>query len=112
VQLIAGCFRGSGRPFLDHLVGTASILASYGASPAVLAGTLHHASYSHGRFPEEVRGASAMRRWLRRRVGDAAEEVAFAYATLDQVKYDDQDLEALPIDTANAILIRIANAIE
>src|SRR6516225_3419382 len=82
-QLFAASFRASGRPFLAHLVGTASIMAAYGANPAVLAASLLHASYGLGRFPAEVRDLAAMRRWLRRRVGEIAEALAFAYSCLD-----------------------------
>jgi hypothetical protein len=111
-QLFAESFRGSGRPFLAHLVGTASILAAYGANPALIAASLHHASYAHGRFPEEIRGVAAMRRWLRRRVGDMVEGLVLAYSTLDPQAVEPDRLDDMPIAAAQAVLIRMANAIE
>src|SRR5215469_10044102 len=42
MQLFTGSYRGSGRPFLSHLVGTASVLASVRAPiEVVTAGLLH-----------------------------------------------------------------------
>ena len=48
--LTAGRFRASGKPFLAHLIGTASILAAIGAPPPVVIAGLAHAAYTHGDF--------------------------------------------------------------
>jgi hypothetical protein len=111
-QLFAASFRASGRPFLAHLVGTASIMAAYGANPAVLAASLLHASYGLGRFPAEVHDLAAMRRWLRRRVGETTEALVFAYSCLDLASIERQQLDEMPVRLAHAVLIRMANAIE
>ena len=65
LPLFAGAYRGSGKPFIAHLVGTASILVSIRARmPVVVAGLLH-AVYASGEFGNGWRGD----RDSRRRVG-------------------------------------------
>src|SRR5262249_35216584 len=56
MQLFTGLFRGSGRPFLAHLVGTASVLASVRAPIEVVTAGLLHSAYSHGEFGNYWRG--------------------------------------------------------
>ena len=57
--LFIGLLRGSGKPFLAHLVGTASALAAMKTPVAVIAAGLLHASYDQGDF--------GIMRWRRRR---------------------------------------------
>lgn len=115
-ELFAASFRASGRTFLAHLVGTGSIMAAFGANPAVIAAAVLHATYTHGRFPKKCGGSpAAMRRWLKRRVGDRVEALVLAYSGLhpDQmVQYFPDHLDRMPLETANAILVRMANGIE
>ena len=47
VVLVDGGYRGCGRPFIDHLVGTASVLVRYGFRIDVVAAGLLHAAYTH-----------------------------------------------------------------
>src|SRR5262249_60214679 len=57
MQLFTGSYRGSGRPFLSHLVGTASVLASVPAPiEVVTAGPLSFADSSGG-VRNHLRGA-------------------------------------------------------
>jgi len=49
-ELFAGQLRPEGRPFLCHLVGVASILASVDAPATMIIGGLLHSAYSHGDF--------------------------------------------------------------
>jgi hypothetical protein len=49
-KLFAGLVRGSGKPFMCHLVGTASILASLNAPIQVVTAGLLHASYIYGQL--------------------------------------------------------------
>ena len=70
-ELFSGSFRSSGRTFLAHLVGTAGILASIGSNSTLVAAAVLHAAYTQAPFPHDAGGSvDAMRRWLRRRVGD------------------------------------------
>jgi hypothetical protein len=115
-EQLAGYFRASGRTFLAHVVGTASITAAFGANPAVIAAALLHANYAHGRFPNRFgEDVGAMRRWLRRRVGGSLEELVYLYSRLQLesvARYFPDRLDHMPIGLANAIVIRIANGIE
>jgi hypothetical protein len=115
-ELAAGQFRASGRTLLAHLVGTASITAAFGANSAVIAAALLHAGYALGQFPG-VFGASTAgrRRWLRRRAGAAVEELVYTYSRLqldNLAQYVPEDLGRMPIELANAVVIRMANGIE
>lgn len=46
-NMMDGGYRPCGRPFIDHLCGTASVLVRYGFCAEVVAAGLLHASYSH-----------------------------------------------------------------
>ena len=50
-ELFATCFRASGRPLLAHLTGTGSVMAAFGANPALIAGAILHSAYALGQFP-------------------------------------------------------------
>ena len=62
VSLFTGLYRPSGKTFIAHLVGTASILSSLHAAPKVVAAGLVHAAYSHGDFGGWSKGISSARR--------------------------------------------------
>jgi hypothetical protein len=108
--------RASGRPALSHLIGVASIVAAFGANPTVVAAAVLHSAYTVGRFPKELdNNPAALRRWLKRRVGEKVEAVVLAFFGLQIEKVAQHfftDLDHLPIETANAIVIRMANGIE
>jgi glycosyltransferase involved in cell wall biosynthesis len=111
-ELFATNFRASGRSLLAHVVGTSSILATVGASPAVVAAAALHAAFSHANHGNNV---AAMRRWLQRRVGESVEKLIYVQSTLqfdEAVKYCPQNVDSMPIELANAIIIRIANGLE
>lgn len=50
VRLFSGLYRPSGKTFLDHVVGTASIVHEIQGNPALTAAGLLHSAYSHGDF--------------------------------------------------------------
>ena len=58
LRLFPGTYRGSGKPFLAHLVGTASILSTLQARMPVIAAGLLHSVYTHGEFGNGWRGIS------------------------------------------------------
>jgi hypothetical protein len=76
-SLFAGHLRASGKPFLSHLVGTASTVAAMGAPPVAVGASLLHAAYSQGDF------GIARRRHRRERVraaiGEPAEALVWRY---------------------------------
>jgi hypothetical protein len=82
--LFSARFRGSGRPFLCHLVGTASILARDGARIEEVTAGLLHAAYEAGLFAYEMHRTVAPRKRaaVREAVGEASEALIAAYTAL------------------------------
>jgi len=85
VPMFSALYRGNGKPFINHLVGTASILVSR-RSPLeqVLAG-LFHAAYQSGDFGSGPGGGRSRRRrqYLRNLVGSETEELVAVYDAMD-----------------------------
>jgi len=116
MELFAGRFRPSGKPFLCHLVGTASILASLKVSPVLVAAGLLHAAYMQGNFGAGRGGMSRAKRRVRSVVSDEVEKLIASYAklpwsdktvpeiyeTLDRMSNSDRDM----------LLLRLANELE
>src|SRR5205085_1702384 len=80
-RLFSGRYRCSGKPFVDHLVGTASVVADSGGRVELVLAALLHAAYEHGDFGRGRRARGDERRTaVRRVVGDEAEALVFAYS--------------------------------
>ncbi len=92
-ELLAGWYRPSGKPFIDHFVGTASAAAATGARPEVVRAALVHNAYG-GVIGADLssRVIRARRRDLREVVGADAEELAWAYSCF---AWDDEVVSAL-----------------
>ena len=56
MRLFTSLFLPSGKTFIDHLVGTASILASLHMPVEIVAAGLIHAAYLHGDFGGATNG--------------------------------------------------------
>ena len=117
MHMFTGLFRPSGDTFIDHLVGTASILVSLKVPVELVVAGLIHAAYAHGDFGDREKGASdARRRQVRRVVGKEAEEYVARYAALP---WDLKTVPAIrdglytfdPLDR-DVLLIRLANELE
>lgn len=117
LHLFTGLYRGSGKPFLAHLVGTASVLASLRARAPVVAAGLLHAAYTQGEFGNGWGGvADEKRRRLREAVGPEAEELVRQYTllawnerTIPKIQHD---VETLGSGAREVLLIRLANELE
>ena len=113
-RLFAGQFRGSGKPFVAHLVGTASILAAVAAPPEVVVAGLLHAVYEQGDF--------GLARWRRRRervraaIGDAVETLAWRYNAMPWTPAEIERISADPTQLArldrHVVLMRLANELD
>jgi (p)ppGpp synthase/HD superfamily hydrolase len=80
MRLFTGLFLPSGKPFIDHLVGTASILASLHVSVEIVTAGLIHAAYLHGDFGGIRQGISeAKRKQVKDVVGEEVEEYVVRY---------------------------------
>lgn len=117
LQIFSSRFRGSGKPFLSHLVGTASILASLHAPINAIAAGLLHAAYIYGEYGTEECGMTdAKREQVQQVVGVETEELIAGYTLL---KWNKSTIPAIRdrVDTLNAsdrqiLLVRLANELE
>ena len=117
MRLFTGLYRPSGKTFIAHSVGTASILSFVHVPEKVVTAGLVHAAYTHGDFGSWAKGISdAKREQVRRSVGDEVEEYIARYTALQwnartiPVLYE--QLHSLePIDRT-VLLIRIANELD
>jgi (p)ppGpp synthase/HD superfamily hydrolase len=117
IELMTGQFRASGKTFIAHLVGTASILGSLHAAPALVAAALLHAAYSAGDFGDDRLGVSdAKRARVRSAVGEQVEDYVCRYHNLP---WDDQTigtvsdgLDRMAAIERDVVLMRLANELE
>lgn len=117
LRLFPGTYRGSGKPFLSHLVGTASVLASLRArTPLVITGLLH-AVYTHGEFGNGWRGMTDRKRAdIRRAVGEEIEDLIARYTRLRWQRRTISGIRArldtmAPVER-DVLLVRLANELE
>jgi (p)ppGpp synthase/HD superfamily hydrolase len=117
MRIFPASFRGSGKPLLSHLVGTASILAAIGQSPAVATAGLLHAAYALGDFGDGRLGMTdAKRDRVRSAVGREVEDLVARYTTFD---WNRNTIPAIrervgtltPIER-DVLVIRLANELE
>jgi (p)ppGpp synthase/HD superfamily hydrolase len=117
VLLFTGRFRGSGKTFLAHLVGTASVLAGLRAPGAVVTAGVLHAAYAQGEFGSGVPGVTpAKRSRLIRAVGEEAEALVAGFTEL---AWDERSIPELLEGVAtlgprerDVVRIRLANELE
>jgi (p)ppGpp synthase/HD superfamily hydrolase len=117
MRLFTGFFRGNGKTFIAHLVGTASILASEHSPGVVVAAGLAHAAYMEGNFGDERRGLSANKRnQVRQTIGDEAESYIARYTTMTwnskAIAFLAEHVEELSDIDRTVILMRLANELE
>ena len=110
-------YRSCGRPFLTHLIGTASILASHGARPIMVAAGLLHASYLSGTLATDGKGITPEKRQqVGGLVSPAVEYWAYLYAMFDWKGASISDLvanvERMLVPVAKTVLIKLANDLE
>jgi (p)ppGpp synthase/HD superfamily hydrolase len=119
MRLYTGWFRASGKPFLAHLVGTASVLAHFRVGANVVSAGLLHAAYTSGEFAAGTDGASpACRAHVAKTVGGEAERLINAYAAFSWTPQTATALatpdrvRALEPFEREILLIRLANELE
>ncbi len=117
MHLCPASFRGSGKPLLAHLVGTASILAAVGQTARVATAGLLHAAYVFGDFGDAQSGMTEARRdRVRRAVGPDVEDLIARYTRFDWNKNTIPSIRArvaglTPIER-DVLVIRLANELE
>ena len=116
-ELFSGQTRGPGKPFIEHLVATASILISCRAPVPIVAAGLLHAAYDQGDFGVGLLGRHSSRKAeMLRVVGADVEDYVHRYHTLRWTPDDIRSLETtagtLPARTQRIVFIRLANELE
>jgi (p)ppGpp synthase/HD superfamily hydrolase len=117
LRLFSASFRGSGKPLLAHLVGTASILASIDQSPVVVTAGLLHAAYALGDFGDGRFGVTEPKRArVRDAVGTDIEHLVERYTAFDWNKNTipaiRQRVDGLTVLERDVLVIRLANELE
>jgi hypothetical protein len=117
MHLLSGRYQPCGKPFIDHVVGTASILAFLHRPVEVVAAGLIHAAYMYGDFGGLRRSITpAKRQQVQQTVGKEVEEYVARYTArywpgqpLSTIR---DYIDALdPIDR-EVLLMRLANTLE
>lgn len=117
LSLFAGRYQPSGKCFIPHGVGTASILASIGLPAAVVKAGLLHNAYMNGDFGRSGRGISRFkRRSLTQVVGPETEGYIRGFNTLP---WNDRSIprildgvKSLGTEDRYVLLIRLADQLE
>jgi (p)ppGpp synthase/HD superfamily hydrolase len=117
MHLCPASFRGSGKPLLAHLVGTASILVSIKQTPKVVTAGLLHAAYVFGDFGDGASGITEARRdRVRQAVAPDVEELIARYTRFDWNKNTiptiRQRVDTLTPIEREVLVIRLANELE
>ncbi|MBD2180488.1 HD domain-containing protein [Planktothrix sp. FACHB-1355] len=117
MSLFTGYFRGDGKTFIAHLVGTASILASVDAPVEVVAAGLLHAAYMQGDFGDGGIGISnSKQEQVRRAVGKDVEKYIAKYTALawneESISAIAQNLNTLTPSDRHVLLMLLANELE
>jgi len=115
--LFTGLFLPSGKTFIDHLVGTASILASLHVPVEVVTAGLIHAAYLHGDFGGAGKGITeAKREKVRGVVGEDVEDYVHRYDRLlwnaQKIRTVHDNLAELDPVERHVLLMRLANELE
>lgn len=117
-ELHGSSFRGSKKPFMEHLVRTASILLNHGAPfDLVKAALLHAVFMGNTSSKNHLTCTDQNRTLLRGLVGNKVEAIVHEYFLLSSIATDDKrtdlaEVDETPIVRAQAIIVKIANDIE
>ncbi len=116
MTLFSDGFRPCGRPFLLHLVGTASVLVAYGFAARVVVCGMLHAAYSHASVGRLTNASlDTVKRMLQSNFDDQVELTIREYTRfrLDPVAWSNQSPEGpRTLDDAAVIAIALANDID
>ena len=116
LRLFNGGYRPCGRPFVNHAIGTASVLVYYGFEMRLVLAGLLHAAYTHT-IPVNTPNPAAVAQQLMSALGGpqaALERQVRAY-TLRQQRYPQllaQPPEALLASDAELLLLDVANEVD
>jgi len=118
VPSFSGLYRGSEKPFIAHLVGTASILVAYRAPIELVLAGLLHAVFMAGDFGFQsgTRQTARKRRRIRELAGAEVEAIIVAYDAMpwdaDAINTYRTEFEQQPAPARAAVLLQLANCLE
>lgn len=117
MRLFAGSYRQSGKTFIAHLVGTASILSSLQVTPNLIMAGLLHATYTHGDFGSGAAGLSSSKRVkLKNVAGEDVEELVARYSrlawTTPAIQTVHATLHKMDSKDRDVVLLRLTNELE
>lgn len=116
IRLFNGGYRPCGRPFVNHAIGTASVLVHYGVEMRLVLAGLLHAAYTHT-IPVNAPNPAMVAQQIMAALGGpqaALERQVHAY-TLRQQRYPlllAQPPEALLASDAELLLLDVANEVD
>jgi len=118
VPMFSGLYRVSGKPFISHLIGTASILVSDKARTEVVQAGMLHAVYMNGDmgFQPGTRQTERKRQHMRGLIGEDAENLISVY---DAMRWTPETIRTYHLAYAtlsptqqSVLIIRLANVYE
>jgi (p)ppGpp synthase/HD superfamily hydrolase len=117
IQLFSGRYRANGKPFLAHLVGTASILVAQEAPAQVVVAGLLHAAYAQGNFADGQMGITeARQKTVVAAVGEVIEALVARYTNfpwnVQSIEQTLKNVHGLDEAAQPIILMRLANDLE
>jgi (p)ppGpp synthase/HD superfamily hydrolase len=115
--LFASRDRPTGKSFVDHLIGTASITLIGGGEANSVAAALVHAAYDQGIFPDRTGGPTSQHRaWLAAQLGPQVEHIVYGYHTLGwsatTARLLAEQAGQWTKDEQRVMLIRVANEVD
>jgi hypothetical protein len=113
-RMFVGVRRASGKAFIAHLVGTASVVADVDGRPDVVLAALLHSVYTGG--ASEISRKAPSRSTIRRVAGTATEALVYEYATRPwgPGPFADASANVATFDRArrDVLLLRLANEVD
>lgn len=116
-QLFTARFEPSGKCFMGHVIGVASILGAYAASAELVAAGLVHNAYRNGDFGDcRCKITAAKRERIRSVIGENAEQYVYRFATrrwyTQGLREIHQRLETLTESERHVVLLYLADQLE
>lgn len=115
-QMFAANYRANEKPFVCHLVGTASAVARFSRRIDLILAGLLHAAYDLGQFPDGKWGGASQkhRSWLASQVGKEASDLALRYERFKFTPVEVQKLAQTYSADADQdiVLVRLCNEID
>jgi (p)ppGpp synthase/HD superfamily hydrolase len=116
--LYPGYYQGDGKPFVAHGVGVASILATLGQPPEIVALGVLHGVYGNADFGDCVNGGATpfRRRLVSEAVGPRIEQLVFHFTELrlhpDTIEHDRRALAELDDTERRLQIVAVADHLE